>query len=268
LSIPSDSIENTLVLHDSGSITKALLGFYSKINSRYDCCGVTSEYTLLEFKTINRTLSNLNNQDVRLRLITEITMDNMSYCKQLMKIAEVRHMDGVKCKIELSDSEIILTATPKKEESHLKTQVIHSNVKQLVEQQQSIFEILWKKAIPAEQKTREIEDGIEPQETKVLENPDEIFNHMRYVIGNASRRLICSSSGGMQLVYNNFFDLYEKILDNHRRRKGEGIRWLTVIDKENKDLVQVFLNAGVQVRHVRNLPPINFAVDNTQWNRC
>ena len=170
-------------------------------------------------------------------------------------------MDGVKGKIELSDTELIVTATLEKETLH----VIHSNVKQLVEQEQSLFEILWKKAIPAEQKIREIEDGIEPPETKVLEDPAEIFNHMRYVIENASKRLICSSSGGMYLAYNNFFDQYKKILDKHRRGEGEGIRWLTAIDKENKDLVEVFINAGVQVRHVGILPPINFAVDNTHF---
>jgi hypothetical protein len=67
------------------------------------------------------------------------------------------------------------------------------------------------------------------------------------------------------MVYDNFFNLYKKILDKHRRGEGHGIRWLTIIDKENKDLVKVFMNAGVQVRHVGILPPINFAVDNTHF---
>jgi two-component system sensor histidine kinase VicK len=262
--MPSDSMENTVVLHDTESITSALLGFYAKAKTRYDCCGVTSQRTLLESKIINDILSNLKNQDVRLRQITEITKDNISYCKQLMKIVDVRHMDGIRGKIELSDKELVVTTNSEKG-SHLTAQVIHSNVKQLVEQHRSIFEILWKKAIPAEQKIREIEEGIEPPETKVLENPDEIFNHMKYVIENASKRLICSSSGGMQLAYNNFFDLLQKILDKHREGEGEGIRWLTTIDKENKDLVEVFVNTGVQVRHVKNLPPINFAVDDTHF---
>jgi hypothetical protein len=68
----------------------------------------------------------------------------------------------------------------------------------------------------------------------------------------------------MHLAYNNFFDQYKKILDKYRRGEGEGLRWLTTIDKENKDLVEVFMNAGVQVRH-GVLPPINFAVDNTHF---
>jgi two-component system, OmpR family, sensor histidine kinase VicK len=265
LSIPSTSIEKTMVLHDSRSIDNALLGFYAKAKTSYDCYGVTSQSTLSESEAISNTLSNLKNQGVRLRQITEITKDNMPYCKMLMKIAELRHLDGVKGKIELSDTELIVTTAADNEESHQTAQVIHSNVKQLVEQQQSLFEIVWKKAIPAEQKIREIEDGIEPPETKVLENPDDILNHMRHVLENASKRLICSSSGGMHLAYNNFFDQYKKILDKHRKGMGEGIRWLTTIDKENKDLVKVFMNAGVQVRYIGVMPPINFAVDNTHF---
>jgi hypothetical protein len=55
---------------------------------------------------------------------------------------------------------------------------------------------------------------------------------MKYVIENASKRLICSSSGAMQLVYDKFFDLYKKILDESKEEgvNGEGIRWITTID--------------------------------------
>ena len=66
------------------------------------------------------------------------------------------------------------------------------------------------RAIPAEQRLREIEEGIIHYETKVLENKEEIFNHMKSVIEKASERSVCSSIGGMQLVYNNFFDEYTK----------------------------------------------------------
>jgi len=56
------------------------------------------------------------------------------------------------------------------------------------------------------------------------------------------------------------------MLDRHRN-KGSGreqgssstVRWVTIIDKESVDLVKKFLDAGIQMRHVRYLPPINFA---------
>jgi hypothetical protein len=41
---------------------------------------------------------------------------------------------------------------------------------------------------------------------------------LKSVIEKASERSVCSSIGGMQLVYNNFFDEYKKII--HRHRKG------------------------------------------------
>ena len=64
-------------------------------------------------------------------------------------------------------------------------------------------------ATPAIQRIKEIEEGLESIATRLLENPDEIFNHLKYVIENASKRLICSSSGGMQMVYNNFYSVQE-----------------------------------------------------------
>jgi hypothetical protein len=63
--------------------------------------------------------------------------------------------------------------------------------------------ILWKNAIQQQQqqqqKIQEIEKGIKPITTKLLEDPDEIFNHMKCVIENASKILLCSSSGAMQM---------------------------------------------------------------------
>src|SRR5215813_2495412 len=38
------------------------------------------------------------------------------------------------------------------------------------------------------------------------------------------------------------------------------MRWAINIDKENLDLVKIFLKAGIQVRHIKNMPPMNFGV--------
>jgi hypothetical protein len=63
----------------------------------------------------------------------------------------------------------------------------------------------------------------------------------------------------MQKVYDNL-DQYKKILHKHREGKGDGIRCITTIDNDNKDLINIFLNIGVQIRQLRNLPPMNFVV--------
>ena len=58
---------------------------------------------------------------------------------------------------------------------------------------------------------------------------------MKYVIENASDRSVCSSVGGMQLIYDNFLDLYKKIIAKHLTGEGDGVRWITTINNEMGD---------------------------------
>jgi signal transduction histidine kinase len=104
------------------------------------------------------------------------------------------------------------------------------------------------------------------REIKVLQNVDEILKKGKDILESSIEFLACSKFGGMRLVYNNYFETYEKVMMN-RYRKGEykGIRWVTSItDKDSVDLVRKFLNIGVQIRHVKNMPPIDFAVSDKE----
>ena len=84
-------------------------------------------------------------------------------------------------------------------------------------------------------------------------------------LNNSSIRLsVCSSFGGMQMSYKYLFDTYEKIIERHRKGEGNGMRWIINIDNENLNLVKVFLKAGIQIRHVKNMPPMNFGVSNRE----
>jgi hypothetical protein len=43
------------------------------------------------------------------------------------------------------------------------------------------------------------------------------------------------------------------------------MRCIVNIDKKDSiDLIKVFLNAGIQVRHVKNMPPMNFGVSDKE----
>src|ERR671935_1575567 len=110
----------------------------------------------------------------RIRAFTEITKDNINYCKELMKLVdELRHLNGVKGGLAVSETEYM--ATTVLEEAKPLTQVIFSSVKEVVEQGQYIFDTLWNTAIPADQKIREIEEGITHYETRIVEDPDQII---------------------------------------------------------------------------------------------
>ena len=44
----------------------------------------------------------------------------------------------------------------------------------------------------------------------------------------------------------------------------KGIRFVTKVEKHSANMIKRFLEAGVQVRHVDNLPPIDFAVSDKE----
>jgi signal transduction histidine kinase len=119
----------------------------------------------------------------------------------------------------------------------------------------------WKNAIPAKEKIREIEEGITIRYgSKILENKDEVLGRIKHNIEGSGELLVCTNLDRMQIIYNNFLDSYKKILIRYKDGKHKGIRWVGTIDKDSISLVRFFLELGVQIRHVKNLPPMNFAI--------
>ena len=68
------------------------------------------------------------------------------------------------------------------------------------------------------------------------------------------------------MIYNNnnFFDSYKIVLDKNKKGEHKGILWIGNLDKKGEvdrfELIEIFLNLGVQIRHVKNILPINFAI--------
>ena len=157
------SPQTTVVLEGVGSITEAIQGLYSRVRNRCDRYEIASGIPLMtQSNKIKELLINLRKRGVRIRQITEITKDNLIYCKQVMEILELRHLEHVRVGMEVNDDEFMVTGNPEDTQtianlskdtrsstranaisSH---QVIYCNVRQLVEQQQSIFDLLWSKA--------------------------------------------------------------------------------------------------------------------------
>src|SRR4029079_13126794 len=68
------------------------------------------------------------------------------------------------------------------------------------------------------------------------------------------------------MSYNYLLDSYRNVVDKHRKGESkEGLRWLTSIDdKECANLVELFLQSGMQARHIKNMPPLNFGVSDKE----
>ena len=107
----------------------------------------------------------------------------------------------------------------------------------------------------------------------ILENPQEIGKQIILLAKTSNEISLVCSFGGMQVIYDNdkFFDLYKKLLERYKRGEHKGIRWVTSIlgvklEKDDIGLINTFLDLGIQIRHVKNLSPINFAVSDKMLN--
>ncbi len=69
------------------------------------------------------------------------------------------------------------------------------------------------------------------------------------------------------MIYNSFLDSYKKVLDKSKKGEHKGIRWIGNIEKQYAKLVKVFSDLGVQVKDVKKLPAMHFAIGNMNKGR-
>jgi two-component system, OmpR family, sensor histidine kinase VicK len=169
--IPENTTE---VLYGIESAVGRGVQFMQNVRDRMDLCGdKNGPSIILEFKVYKNNYIDIKRRGGKIRLITDINKENINYCKELMGIVdELRHLDGLKGGIAVSESEYMGTLSLI--EKQLLTQVIYSNVREIVEQQQYIFDTLWSKAIPAKHRFKEIEQGAKREFIETIRDPHEI----------------------------------------------------------------------------------------------
>ncbi|HMH10787.1 MAG TPA: HAMP domain-containing sensor histidine kinase [Candidatus Nitrosopolaris rasttigaisensis] len=165
--------ERTEVLDGVENANNSIFQFLSNTKSSISVCSdSTGPSVSVGVEIYSRATIDLKNRGVKVKHVTEINNENIHYCKDLMKVIdELRHLDGVKGNFAVSETEYLATAAALEEAKPVR-QLLYSNMKTIVEQQQYIFDTLWNKAIPAEQKIKEIEEGIEPEYFEVFTDRD------------------------------------------------------------------------------------------------
>jgi two-component system, OmpR family, sensor histidine kinase VicK len=225
--------KRTRILHRA-EVVNAILDIFYNAKYRIDVCGNSSfPLKISLFESVRKVIIAAKNRGIRSRFIVEITNENLQYCKDLMKITdEIRHMDKIEANFGLNEIEYLGSITLQEEA----LQATYSDVKEVVEQQQFIFDTLWSRAIPFEQKIIEIEEGIEPEVIETIGNPFEIQK--------LAFKLVRSAKDEILLVFStaNAFHRQERTgminLLKEAAERGVKIRILTPIDDLLKELAQ------------------------------
>ena len=163
---------------------------------------ICGDFTLPDFiltERIRQAFQDAKAKGTRIRLITEITRDNLSSCKQIMKFAEVRHLEKLVGNFAINDLEYFGQAQGNAFASNL----IYHDDGGMVEQQKYIFENLWNNAVVQHDKMSSLEVGVDPEEIKVLSDPYEIRKTYLNLINSAVSEisLIIATPNALQRNY-------------------------------------------------------------------
>jgi len=160
---------------------------YSRLKTNMDTCvDDQGAVVTVKAKPIWEGLIALKNRGIRTRWITDITKENLNYCKEIMKVAEIRHLDGIKGAFGVHDGRYYFaSANVTKEGKIFPGELIVSTVKVIVQQQQQIFNLLWEKAIPSKHRIREIEHGLKREFIDTLRDPNDILNLVLKTLNSA-----------------------------------------------------------------------------------
>ena len=204
-----------------------ILNFYVSLTNRLKkdvkCCYDYSGPILIR-KTPPIWENNLkvDKRGIKIRFLTEIREENLQYCKKMLeeiKHIEMRHMDGVKGNFVLHDDrEYFLPFFVGKLEEPESRNALYCTQKEMVEAHLFMFDNLWRQAIPAQLRIKELEEGIKPTFTEILRDEYEIQKLVFEIVSSAKQEILVlilqhTTIGNAFLVKENVHEIMELIKD-------------------------------------------------------
>ena len=238
----ADKIE---IIYSEQKTTELTIQFVHNTKERIDCCLDSIAMSVaLGVTQFREAVQHATSRGVKLRYITEVSNQNISQCKKLAKLVELRHLDKVRGNFAINESESISISTVIQEASPV-PKAIYSDIPEIVLQQQYFFETLWDKAIPAGQRIQEIEEGIEFTSTRLVDDPNKIFAESKKAIEEAHWFSACITVDAMKLIQNYYENDVQMAASRFRKNNNIedswGFRCITDFEKEDIDTIQHFL---------------------------
>ena len=208
------------------------------------------------------------NRGVRLRYLTEITSENISYCKDLLSaVSELRHLDGIKGNFMISESEY-LAPVVLFEKGKVAARIIYSNVKELAEQHEYVFDTLWSKAISAEQRIREIEEGVEPEFFDVTTDRERVCRIFVDLASSAKEEMLALLPNDKSMVRLDRLGVIDHMI--RASQNGTIIKIICPLSEENSAIVRKISEQAPNIRILNgvDLPYGMYIADNKKFLRA
>ncbi|WP_148699942.1 hypothetical protein [Candidatus Nitrososphaera evergladensis] len=147
----------TAVISGTSNIARTIADFQSNIRKDWCACVDSSIPAFSMSDGIRQGYVLAKKRGVRIRYVTEITAENLEYCKELMTFVELRHFAGVRGSFAVSETEFVAGIRGNNKKKTPLAKLVYSNVKEVVAHQRDAFETLWENATPAVRRIKELE---------------------------------------------------------------------------------------------------------------
>jgi two-component system, OmpR family, sensor histidine kinase VicK len=223
-----EGVENT--------VGKSLDVLYKLQKSCDLCVDRSAPSVILTTEPIRQAYLDLKRRGIKVRFITEFTRENVEYCREMMKIADARHMDGISGNFTIADgTDYAGVATT--QEAHPITQLLVSNVRAFVEQQQYFFEMLWRKAVSSEDRIRELEVGVEPEFLEVIRDREIAAEIYRKLASSIEKEALLILPSSKALVREYELGILSSLAEASMNNNAVAIKIICPVDDSNKNML-------------------------------
>jgi hypothetical protein len=258
--------ERTEMIFDMDNAISYGVDFLQNSRKRMDVLIDESGASLIiKYKVYRDNYIKARSRGAKIRFVTEVTKDNIQYCKELSNIvSELRHLDGLKGSISLNESEFLGLTTWR--EGQLINPVTYSNEKEVVEQQRYIFNTFWKNAIPFEQRKLEIEEGIVPEVIETSNDPTDIQTRVFSLLDSADKEILVlfSTSNAFHRQANG--GSIQKIKEIREIKPWITIKILTPKDSEIEKIADELANSNFIIRFIEQLSKVSILIVDRKYS--
>ena len=180
--------ENIQSLYGNDEILKSTLEILDSTRETIEGCIGKEEVEMhVSHETLWNALTALKHKGVKIRIVTQVTSDDLEFCKKFTEAVELKHLDGIQSSFGISVGRWLLEHVVYLDEYPL-SHAILTDIRKLVGIKRKLFETLWKQSVPAEEIFMKLE-LLNPAEvnTKIESNEAEklLFN----LISNSKYRI-------------------------------------------------------------------------------
>jgi signal transduction histidine kinase len=215
-----NSSEMTQVYSQPSDIISSALAILQRITRSHDLClDRWGPSAILGTQVVKSAFESVANRGAKIRLITEVSRENLDHCKEFSSFAEVRHLDRVMGNFSISDTRWY-TASAVTEKDKPPARLIVSNVKEIAEQHQYFFETLWDKGLSLQERIRELEEGHVTGDISVLRNPDDVLEIYRKLLLGAKHEIMILFPSQRSVSRQAGAGIFEVLEEALSKRKG------------------------------------------------